>query len=296
MITLRKHNRYPYQKVEEAMAATKHVIYVSGVGTGKSFIFLKLLADSDLYKNGRALYIVPQDAIRANIQSYPEFAQVADRVDFINMQQFRTLERALTLFPQYDLVVMDEAHHLGSDIYGKHILEAALTTGVPFLGLTTQKNVLLTDYQLNDILSFDRDALGVIKIFLGFQSKKREIVDFLDELHKLLGKDDFDINTDLNFIRKKKQGDDRQFSTPYTLLDLDYNVEDVVNQLKELKIEEYSETKVDTDNVNPPILYVFGKNINGRLIYIKLKIRNQQKKVVCVSFHYAKNKMEFPYA
>lgn len=132
-------------------------------------------------------------------------------------------------------------------------------------------------------------------ILLSYQSKKREIVAFLNELHKLLESDDFDINTDLNLIRKKKQGDDQKFSTPYTLLDFDYDVEDVVNRLKELKVEEYSETKIDTDDVNLPILFVFGKDINGKLIYVKLKIRDQQKQVVCVSFHYAKDKMEFPY-
>ena len=32
--------------------------------------------------------------------------------------------------------------------------------------------------------------------------------------------------------------------------------------------EEYSETKVDKDDVNPPILFVFGKDINGKLIYV----------------------------
>lgn len=136
----------------------------------------------------------------------------------------------------------------------------------------------------------------MINIFLGFQSKKREVTDFLEELHKLLGRDDFDINTDLHLIRKKKQGDDQKFSTPYTLLDLDYDAEDVANRLKELRVEEYSETKIDTDDVNPPILFVFGKDINGKLIYIKLKIRDQQKQAVCVSFHYAKDKMVFPYA
>ncbi len=140
------------------------------------------------------------------------------------------------------------------------------------------------------------DALEVIGIFLSYQSKKREVVAFLDELHKLLESDDFDINTDLNLVRKKKQGDGQKFSTPYTLLDLDYDAEDVVNRLKELKVEEYSETKIDKDDVNPPILFVFGKDVNGRLIYVKLKIRDQQKQVVCVSFHYAKDKMEFPYA
>ncbi len=136
----------------------------------------------------------------------------------------------------------------------------------------------------------------VIIIFLSYQSKKREVVAFLDKLHKLLESDDFDINTDLNLVRKKKQGNDQKFSTPFTLLDLDYDAEDVVERLKELKVEEYSETKIDKDDVNPPILFVFGKEINDKLIYVKLKIRDQRKQVVCVSFHYVKDKMKFPYA
>ncbi len=135
--------------------------------------------------------------------------------------------------------------------------------------------------------------LEAISIFLSIQSKKREVVAFLDELQILLGKEDFDIN----LIRKKKQGEDRKYSTPYTLLDLDYDTEDVVNRLKELTVEEYSETKIDKDDLNPPLLFVFGKDINGKLVYVKLKIKgDQQKYVLCVSFHYAKDKMSFPYA
>lgn len=108
---------------------------------------------------------------------------------------------------------------------------------------------------------------------------------------------DFDINTDVKLIRKKKQGEDQKYSTPYTLLDLNYNMEDVVERLKELTVAEYSETKIDKDNVNPPVLFVFGKDINGNLVYVKLKIIGEQKRqVLCVSFHYAKNKMAFPYA
>lgn len=139
------------------------------------------------------------------------------------------------------------------------------------------------------------NILEVIHIFLSFQSKKRDIEVFLDELHKLLEKEDFNINTDLILIRKKKRGDDQKFSTPYTLLDLGYDIEDVIARLKELKVEEYSETKIDKDDVNPPVLFVFGKDTDDRLIYIKLKIKDQQKQVLCVSFHYAKDKMEFPY-
>lgn len=135
--------------------------------------------------------------------------------------------------------------------------------------------------------------LEAISIFLSIQSKKREVVAFLDELQILLGKEDFDIN----LIRKKKQGEDWKYSTPYTLLDLDYDTEDVVNRLKELTVEEYSETKIDKDDLNPPLLFVFGKDINSKLVYVKLKIKgDQQKYVLCASFHYAKDKMAFPYA
>ena len=85
----------------------------------------------------------------------------------------------------------------------------------------------------------------MISIFLSYQSKKREVIAFLDGLHKLLRRNDFDINTDLTLISKPKQGNEQKFSTPYTLLDLDYDTEDVVDRLKELKVEEYSETKID---------------------------------------------------
>lgn len=85
----------------------------------------------------------------------------------------------------------------------------------------------------------------MISIFLSYQSKKREVIAFLDGLHKLLRRNDFDINTDLTLISKPKQGNEQKFSTPYTLLDLDYDTEDVVDRLKELKVEEHSETKME---------------------------------------------------
>ena len=70
-----------------------------------------------------------------------------------------------------------------------------------------------------------------------------------------------------------------------------------VDKLKELTVEEYSETKIDKDDLDPPLLWVFGKNIHRQLVYIKLKIKeNQSRHVLCVSFHYAKEKMKFPYA
>ena len=111
-----------------------------------------------------------------------------------------------------------------------------------------------------------------------------------------MGSDDFNINTDFTIIKKKKL-DDEEHSTPYTLLDLDYDISDVVERLKELTIAEYSETKIDKDDLNPPLLFVFGKDIHKKLVYIKLKIKgDQRRRILCVSFHYAEKSMKFPYA
>ena len=160
------------------------------------------------------------------------------------------------------------------------------------------KRACLTHNYFLYILSIDSAPFmrEVIIIFLSIQSKKKEVVSFLDELHELLTSIDFDMNTDITLISKKKLYDDKH-STPYTLLDLDYDVLDVVERLKELKVKEYSETKIDRDDLEPPLLFVFGKIINGKLVYIKLKIKgNQKRRIICVSFHYVKNTMNFPYA
>lgn len=138
--------------------------------------------------------------------------------------------------------------------------------------------------------------MEVIAIQLSVKPKKSEVVAFLAELKSLLERDDFNYETDILLIKKKKP-DDVKHSTPYTLLDLDYDVSDVIERLKELTVSNYSEAMIDIVDLDPPILFVFGHNINSNLVYIKLKIQgNDKKRVICVSFHYAKAEMSFPYA
>ena len=139
--------------------------------------------------------------------------------------------------------------------------------------------------------------MEVVTIKLSVRSDKKEVMAFIGDLKKILQDTSFDIDRDLTLIIKKKKNGKEKFSTPYTLLSLDYDVYDVVERLKELTVEEYSETLVDTDDVNPPLLFVFGKDIDNRQIYVKLKIKEGQKKhVICVSFHYAEHIMTFPFA
>lgn len=135
----------------------------------------------------------------------------------------------------------------------------------------------------------------MVYIQLKVNSSREEVAEFLEGLKRLLTSKAFSIETDFILIRKRKTDDERH-STPYTLLDLDYSVEDVVDRLKELTLADYSETRVDKNNLDPPLLFVFGKTIEKKTVYIKLKVREtQKKKVICVSFHYAKEKMNYPF-
>ncbi len=145
------------------------------------------------------------------------------------------------------------------------------------------------------ILSIDSICERVFIIFINIVSKKKDVVEFITQLKEILECEDFDIDSNFILIKKHKAADE-EHSTTYTLLDLEYDIWDVVERIKELTVSEYSETKIDRDDDHPPLLYVFGKYVNNKLVYIKLKIKEDNKKfVLCVSFHYAKESMEFPY-
>lgn len=77
---------------------------------------------------------------------------------------------------------------------------------------------------------------------------------------------------------------------------MEFDAQDVISVISGLVVEEYSESVFDKNDSDPVWLHVFGKEINNKLVYIKLKIRDAASKcIICVSFHYAKNNMVFPY-
>ena len=134
----------------------------------------------------------------------------------------------------------------------------------------------------------------MITIKIPIRSEKKAVKAFLEELKEVLEAGDFNIDNNLLIIKSSK--DEIQYSTNYTMADLEYDSSDVVERLKELTVSEYSETLYDKDDDKPPLLFVFGKDISGRFVYIKLKIKGETtRKVLCLSFHYARHDMEFPY-
>ena len=122
----------------------------------------------------------------------------------------------------------------------------------------------------------------MISIKIPIRSEKKDVKIFLEELKEILNAKEFNVDNDITIVKSSK--DEIEYSS------------DIVERLKELTIAEYSETLIDKDDDKPPLLFVFGKDISRKLVYIKLKIKGMQaKRVLCLSFHYAKHDMKFPY-
>lgn len=117
-----------------------------------------------------------------------------------------------------------------------------------------------------------------------------EVEQFLADLKSILESDTFVVQRDLDILPKKKGEDPTDpFTTFNTMAALDFDKNDVCEQLKKLTITEYAETIIDNRDVTWPAFFVFYRNIQSRDVYIKVKIRDQQSgKVFCVSFHFAR--------
>lgn len=170
MIKLMIHNERAYDKLCKAMAEHKQVIYISGVGTGKSFVMMKFIDEH--YKGKKCLYIAPADVIFDNLKLYDDYKEIADSVEYLNMRQFSTLEKTEQILSQYDFVIFDEAHHLGSDLYGCNLLQAIRKTNIPMLGLTAtpvrEDHTDIRDefpFVVDGITNFDAIRLGLMPQF-----------------------------------------------------------------------------------------------------------------------------------
>ena len=125
------------------------------------------------------------------------------------------------------------------------------------------------------------------------------IENFLTEMKSILTDDNFNIEKDFDLVTVRAKDDpDDEYTNTNTLLELEYDSSDVVEELKTLSIQEYVETMLDTLANEIEFFHVFGRKIKHRDVYIKvrLKKRSTGKYVFCVSFHFARHHFtDFPY-
>ena len=80
-----------------------------------------------------------------------------------------------------------------------------------------------------------------------------------------------------------------------TLFALDLSNHHIKEILKQLKPEEYSEGPITDTLYQNSDMWVFGKIIKAREIYIKIQLGKPGSNTICISFHFAEYTMKYPF-
>jgi hypothetical protein len=87
--------------------------------------------------------------------------------------------------------------------------------------------------------------------------------------------------------------DDRDKNTK-TLVDLELRAVDRKAILEKLETKDYSEGPLEEKLYKGADMWVFGKTIKKREVYIKISMGAMGSNVICISFHIAEHKMNYP--
>lgn len=79
-----------------------------------------------------------------------------------------------------------------------------------------------------------------------------------------------------------------------TLAELEITPDEREKYVKSLKPEDYCKGPLTNDYPNQNDVWVFGKMIKTKEIYIKIYIGKNKSPCVCISFHTAKYKLKYP--
>lgn len=128
MIELLNHNKETYKRLCDVLENNNKCALVQATGTGKSYIAGKYIEEH----TNTALILVPTNAIS---DAWGDLLRGTEKeVDIITYQAFAKEPRN---YLDYDLVIADEMHHLGSDVWGKKFVETYLQSkSHKIIGLT----------------------------------------------------------------------------------------------------------------------------------------------------------------
>ncbi|MGB4589643.1 MAG: hypothetical protein WBI17_10475 [Clostridiaceae bacterium] len=94
-------------------------------------------------------------------------------------------------------------------------------------------------------------------------STESDVKTFLNDLKEVLIDSKFDISKDLDILPKKKtESPTDPYTTFNTMLVLDFDRNDIKNQLLALDISEYLETFIDDKDNSLPPFFAFGRALN----------------------------------
>lgn len=108
MIELLEHNVETYQNLCKEMEKHNKVALIQATGTGKSYIISKYIEEHC----HNALILVPTNAIGDQWQKL---------LSDVEVRTYQAMAKGID--GEYDLIVADEMHHLGSDVWGQKFIE-----------------------------------------------------------------------------------------------------------------------------------------------------------------------------
>ena len=191
-IELLPHNQMLYdQIVKELVNGQKSIFYSEATGLGKSYIFMRLVQDFFLDK--RIMYITPKIAVWENLTHYSEFDLIGDNIEMKTFTAFNTYPNESFSCEEYDVVFVDECHHMLSDIQGKNVqqfLNDMVASNKKVFGFTATPYVKETfiDEECFDVSCYGLDMYEAIE--QGFMPKMdiavgiREELDISDDLRE----------------------------------------------------------------------------------------------------------------
>ena len=111
-------------------------------------------------------------------------------------------------------------------------------------------------------------------------TSKEDVARFLKEAKTLIVKDEWLV------VRRSVNLQD--------IADIGLDLTGVKNELLGLSSEDYSQGP-EPDRDFPGEIWVFGQEILGNEVYIKLKIDQEDERLTCISFHIAKYELNYPF-
>jgi hypothetical protein len=87
--------------------------------------------------------------------------------------------------------------------------------------------------------------------------------------------------------------DDRGKNTQ-TLVELELRPNERKTILESLETKDYSEGPIDDILYGGSSMWVFGKIVKQKEVYIKITMGIYGSNVICISFHFAQHKMHYP--
>jgi len=258
-INLYKHNKIAYKKVKNSFDEGNDVVgIVHATGTGKSYIALKLIYDNN---DKKTYYIVPNNAIIEHLKEIIKGEGLSLENDFPNLK-FMTYQKLCRMDDKeielldIDLLVLDEFHRTGAQIWEKKIDNLVLThPKMLIFGMTA--------YTVRDRkTSYERDMALVngYELFTNRIVSKYDLVDAMIDgilpipIYKTVY---IDYEEDLKDIKKKLNNLDKNSLEYKKIFDILKSIEVIINEEKKTINNQSSIPSILKDNLKRDGKYIY---------------------------------------